>query len=126
MTTPPSIDRRGLFAAIGSYALWGVFPLYWYLLREVPSLQIISHRVIWCAVFVVGFLLLRDGAAWLRRALSGRRVLPMLAVSSLLISTNWGIYIWAVTHQRVVDSSLGYFINPLVSVLLALLDWIGP
>lgn len=117
----PAIDRRGLFAAIAAYALWGVFPLYWYLLREVPSLQIIAHRVIWCAVFVVGFLLLRDGTSWLRRALAGKRVLPMLAVSSLLISANWGIYIWAVTHERVVDASLGYFINPLVSVLLGVL-----
>jgi chloramphenicol-sensitive protein RarD len=120
-TAPAPIDRRGLLAAIASYALWGVFPLYWYLLRQVPSLQIIAHRVIWCAVFVVGFLLLRDGAPWLRRALAGKRVLPMLAVSSLLISTNWGIYIWSVTHGRVVDSSLGYFINPLVSVLLGVL-----
>lgn len=118
MSAPPRIDRGGLLAAIASYALWGVFPLYWYLLREVPSLQIIAHRVIWCAVFVVGWLMLREGASWLRRALAGRRVLPMLTASAVLISANWGIYIWAVTHGRVVDSSLGYFINPLVSVLL--------
>lgn len=121
MNRPARIDRGGLFAAIASYALWGVFPLYWYLLRDVPSVQIIAHRVIWCAVFVVGWLMLRDGASWLRRALAGRRVLPMLVASSLLISFNWGIYIWAVTHGRVVDSSLGYFINPLVSVLLGVL-----
>ena len=116
---PPRVDRGGLAAAISSYVLWGVFPLYWYLLREVPSLQTVAHRVIWCALFVVGYLLIREGGSWLRKALAGRRVLPMLAVSSLLISTNWGIYIWAVTHGRVVDASLGYFINPLVSVLLA-------
>lgn len=112
------IDRGGLLAAIASYALWGVFPLYWYLLREVPSLQIIAHRVVWCALFVVAWLLLREGARWWKRALAGRGVLPMLTASALLISFNWGIYIWAVTHGRVVDSSLGYFINPLVSVLL--------
>jgi len=118
MQPAPPLDRRGLAAAIGSYALWGVFPLYWYLLREVPSLQIIAHRVLWCALFVVAWLALSEGRGWLRRALGGRRVLPMLALSSVLIGTNWGIYIWAVTHGRVVDSSLGYFINPLVSVVL--------
>jgi chloramphenicol-sensitive protein RarD len=121
MTAPVAIDRRGLFAAIFAFALWGVFPLYWHLLKAVPSLQIIAHRVIWCGVFVVGYLLLRDGRGWLRQALSGGRVGRMLLVSSVLISTNWGIYIWAVTHDRVVDASLGYFINPLVNVLLGVL-----
>jgi chloramphenicol-sensitive protein RarD len=118
MTAPVTIDRRGLFAAIFAFALWGVFPLYWYLLKAVPALQIIAHRVIWCCVFVVGYLLLRDGTGWLRQALSGRKVGRMLLLSSVLISTNWGIYIWAVTSGRVVDASLGYFINPLVNVLL--------
>jgi len=118
---PPSLDRRGLAAAIGAYALWGVFPLYWYLLKSVPALQIIAHRVIWCAVFVAGWLLVRDGAGWLRRALAGPRILPLLLASGLLIGSNWGVYIWAVTHGRVVESSLGYFINPLVSVLLGVL-----
>lgn len=118
MITTPVLDRRGLFAAIFAFALWGVFPLYWHLLKQVPSLQIIAHRVIWCCVFVVGYLLLSEGRDWLRRALAGPRVARMLLASSVLISTNWGIYIWAVTHDRVVDASLGYFINPLVNVLL--------
>jgi chloramphenicol-sensitive protein RarD len=121
MSPPAGLDRRGLLAAIGAYALWGVFPLYWYLVREVPSLQIIAHRVIWCGVFVVGWLLLRDGSGWLRRALAGPRVGLMLTASAVLISFNWGVYIWAVTHGRVVESSLGYFINPLVSVLIGVL-----
>ena len=115
------IDRRGLAAAVFAFALWGVFPLYWYFLKAVPSLQIIAHRVIWCGVFVVGYLLIADGRGWLRQALSGARVGRMLLASSVLISFNWGLYIWAVTHDRVVESSLGYFINPLVNVLLAAL-----
>lgn len=118
MMASAPIDRRGLAAAIFAYALWGVFPLYWYLLKSVPALQIIAHRVIWCGVFVAGWLWLRDGRGWLRRALALPRVGRMLFASSLLISFNWGIYIWAVTHGRVVESSLGYFINPLVSVLI--------
>ncbi len=121
MTTTPAIDRRGLLAAIFAFTLWGVFPLYWHLLKAVPSLQIIAHRVIWCCVFVAGYLLLSDGRDWLRRALAGPKVGRMLLLSSVLISTNWGIYIWAVTHDRVVDASLGYFINPLVNVLLGVL-----
>jgi chloramphenicol-sensitive protein RarD len=109
-------DRRGLLAAIGAYVLWGVFPLYWHALRDVPSLQIVAHRMAWCAVFVAGWLLLREGVGWLR-GLRGR-TLALLALTSVLISGNWGVYIWAVTHGRVVDASLGYFINPLASVFL--------
>ena len=115
------IDRRGLAAAIAAYALWGVFPLYWYWLREVPSLQIIAHRVLWCAVFVVGYLLVRERLGWLRALRGKPKVIGLLAVSAVLISANWGIYIWAVTHGRVVEASLGYFINPLVNVLLGVL-----
>lgn len=121
MTNSQPIDRGGLLAAIGAYVLWGVFPLYWFLLKHVPSLQIIAHRVIWCAVFVIAWLLWRDGAAGFKRALATPKVLPLLIASSLLISVNWGLYIWAVTHGRVVDSSLGYFINPLVNVALGVL-----
>jgi len=121
VTPSPAIDRKGLFAAIGAYVIWGVFPIYWYWLRDVPSLQIISHRIVWCAVFVVGWLLLSDGLRWLQPLRARPRVLGLLLVTSVLISANWGIYIWAVTHGRVVDASLGYFINPLVNVLLAVL-----
>lgn len=115
-----AIDRQGLAAATVAYVLWGVFPLYWYLLRQVPALEVIAHRIIWCAVFVAGWLSLSQGRGWLRAALVpgvGR----MLLASSILISVNWGLYIWAVTHGHVVEASLGYFINPLVNVLLGVL-----
>ena len=121
MTLVPPVDRRGLLAAISAFALWGVFPLFWHLLKAVPSMQIIAHRVIWCGVFVVGYLLLTDGRSWLRQALAAPKVARLLLVSSILISINWGIYIWAVTHGRVIEASLGYFINPLVNVLLGVL-----
>lgn len=115
------LDRRGLWAALFAYALWGVFPLYWYLLKAVPALQIIAHRVLWCALFVVLVLAWRDGVGWLRLAWQQRRALRWLLLSSALISFNWGVYIWAVTHGRVVEASLGYFINPLVSVAIGVL-----
>ena len=114
----PPVDRKGLAAALAAYVLWGVFPLYWYLLRDVPSLQTVAHRIVWCAVFVVGWLWLRERGDWLRALWRKPRTLGLLACTGLLISTNWGLYIWAVTHGHVVDASLGYFINPLASVLL--------
>lgn len=118
MSNAAPLDRRGVAAAIGAYAMWGVFPLYWHLLRTLPSLQIIAHRVIWCGVFVVGYLLVSDGLGWWRRAREVPHIGWMLLASSVLISLNWGLYIWAVTHGHIVESSLGYFINPLVSILL--------
>jgi len=121
VTSAPIVDRRGLAAALFAFLLWGLFPLYWALLKRVPALEIISHRVVWCGLFVVAYLLWRDGSGWLRASLRGRRVLPTLMLSSVLISVNWGLYIWAVTHGRVVDASLGYFINPLVNVMIGVL-----
>lgn len=117
----PGFDRRGLAATIGAYAMWGLFPLYWYLLKTVPAVQTVAHRVVWCAVFVIGWLTLRQERGWLRSALATPRVLPMLVASSTLISANWGVYIWAVTHGRVLEASLGYFINPLANVLVGVL-----
>ena len=121
MNTDKPLDRRGLAAAISAYVLWGVFPLYWVMLKAVPAMQIIAHRVVWCGVFVVAYLMWIEGRGWLRRSVAKPRVATMLLLSSLLISSNWGIYIWAVTHGHVIDASLGYFINPLVSVLLGVL-----
>jgi len=117
----PAFDRRGLAAAIGAYAMWGLFPLYWYQLKTVPAVQTVAHRIVWCALFVVGWLALRGERGWLVRALALPRVLPLLIASSALISLNWGVYIWAVTHGRVLEASLGYFINPLANVLVGVL-----
>ncbi len=112
--------RRGLWTAAASFVLWGLMPLYWHALNAVPSLQIVVHRIVWSAVFVVGWLTWqrRD---WLRSALSKPRVGWMLALSGLLIAVNWGLYIWAVNAGHVVESSLGYFMNPLVNVLFGVL-----
>ena len=121
MNPAPAIDRKGLLAASGAFFMWGLFPLFWVLLKAVPALEIIAHRVVWCALFVVSYLLWRDGIGWLRVALAGPKVLLTLIASSFLISINWGLYIWAVTHGHVVEASLGYFINPLVNVLIGVL-----
>ena len=113
-----SLDRRGLWIAIGSFLLWGVMPLWWHLMKSVPSLQIVLHRIAWSAVIVGAFLFWRDGRGWLKAALGKPRLWWMLALSGVLIGFNWGLYIWAVNAGHVVESSLGYFINPLLNVLL--------
>jgi chloramphenicol-sensitive protein RarD len=119
--TPAAIDRRGLAVTAITFVIWGVVPVYWHLLKSVPALQIMAHRVVWSALLVVGWLLLRSGWGWLRTLAAQPRVLPALALSSVLIAFNWGLYIWAVNAGHVVETSLGYFINPLVNVLLGVL-----
>jgi chloramphenicol-sensitive protein RarD len=113
--------NRGLLAAAGAYFIWGLWPLYWRLLEQVPALQIMAHRIVWCAAFVLGYLFLRYRLAWLAPLAVARRVLAMLAVSGILIAINWWLYIWAVNAGHIVETSLGYFINPLVSVTLGVL-----
>jgi chloramphenicol-sensitive protein RarD len=117
MTTPPR-EHSGLWIAVASFVLWGLMPLYWHLLKAVPSLQIVAHRVVWSALLVTAWLLWKHGRGWLRAALARPRAAWMLAISGTLIGFNWSLYIWAVNAGHVVESSLGYFINPLLNVVL--------
>ena len=111
-------SRAGLWVAAASFVLWGLMPLYWHLIKEVPSLQIVVHRIVWSALLVSAWLLWKQGRGWLRATLARPRAAWMLGLSGLLIAFNWGLYIWAVNAGHVVESSLGYFINPLVNVVL--------
>lgn len=111
-------SRKGLAAAALAFVIWGLFPLYWHLLKAVPSDQIIAHRIVWSAVLLCLLLCLRDGLGWLRSILARPRTFWLLGAASVLIGANWSLYIWAVNAGHVVETSLGYFINPLLSVLL--------
>lgn len=113
--------HRGLQIAIASSVIWGVMPLYWHLLRSVPALQVTLHRILWSAVLVCTWLGLSRGRGWLRATLAQPRAAALLAISGLLIGGNWGLYIWAVNAGHVVEASLGYFINPLLNVVLGVL-----
>jgi chloramphenicol-sensitive protein RarD len=118
---PPAtkIDTGGLALGVGAYALWGVLPLYIHLLRHVPALQFLAHRVLWSVVLLVVIVaVLRRGRAILAAARG--RTLLMLMASALLIGVNWIVYIWAVQHAHVLEASLGYFINPLLNVALGM------
>ena len=113
--------QRGVAITATAFVIWGLFPLYWHLLRAVPSPQIIAHRIIWSTVLVVGWLVWTSRLGWWRQIAQRRGALKLLAASSASIGINWGVYIWAVNAGHVVESSLGYFINPLVSVLLGVI-----
>ncbi|RZI44011.1 EamA family transporter RarD [Herbaspirillum sp. HC18] len=110
--------NTGILYAASAYAIWGVFPLYFKSLQAIAPMEILLHRMVWSLVFVVIVLAARRQWGWLRDALRRPKVLAGFAVSALLLSSNWFIYIWAVNNGHVVDSSLGYFINPLFNVLL--------
>ncbi|ALN59808.1 rarD protein [Lysobacter enzymogenes] len=114
-------DRRGLWIAVASFVLWGLMPLYWHLLNSVPSLMIVAHRIVWSTLLVSAWLCWKNGRQWLREVLREPRKAGMLAVSGCLIAFNWGLYIWAVNAGHVIETSLGYFIGPLVSVMLGVL-----
>lgn len=101
-----------------AFLIWGLFPLYFHPLREVSSVQVIAHRVVWSCLFVLAWIGIRGEMRTLRTTLVTRSVVWRLAVSATLISLNWLTYVWGVTHGHVVETSLGYFIGPLVNVVL--------
>ena len=112
--------RAGLYAGLATYLFWGFAPAYFVLLAHVAAPTIIAHRVIWAALILVLFLLIRDGRALPGKLRLSARQIGGLCLSGALIGGNWLIFIWAVAHQQIIATSLGYFINPLISVLLGM------
>lgn len=110
--------RRGYLFGLGAYVLWGFFPLYIKLLRPAGPVEILAHRVVWSVAFVALLLAALRNWAFLRTVLRRRRALAGVTLAATLIGVNWGTYIYGVNTDRVVETALGYFINPLVSVLL--------
>jgi chloramphenicol-sensitive protein RarD len=113
--------RTGILSAGLAFLCWGLFPLYFHAISEVPTMQILVHRVLWSLLFLALILTARRQWAWLGELRSRPRVMASFAVSSLLLSGNWLLYIWAVNNGHVIEASLGYFINPLVNVMLGYL-----
>lgn len=111
----------GVAFALAAYVIWGLFPLYFKALEQVPSLQILAHRMVWSLLVVVLLLAVRRRWGWIRLLREQPAVVARFTLSALLLSSNWAIYIWAVNHGHVVDASLGYYINPLVNVALGAL-----
>jgi chloramphenicol-sensitive protein RarD len=119
--TAARLSPRGLAAGSAAFLIWGLFPVYLHPLSGVPAPQIIAHRVAWSCLFLMIVLVARGELGRLTGTLRQPRLLAGLATSALLVSGNWLVYVWSVTHQHIVESSLGYYINPLVNVLLGVL-----
>lgn len=119
MTTPPTLPpNRGVLYGASAYITWGIIPIFWKYLSHVGPVEIVTHRIVWTLIFAISAL-----GAWHRlpklyAALTNRKALMALMVSAVLIAINWGVFIWAVTVDRIIETSLGYYINPLVSFML--------
>jgi chloramphenicol-sensitive protein RarD len=113
--------NAGIAYGIAAYLLWGLFPLFFKALGHVPPLEILVHRVFWTLAFVLAILLVQRNWSWLRTLVRQPRVLTVFILSALIVSINWGVYILAATTDRVIDATLGYFMSPLVNVVLGAL-----
>ncbi|BAE75615.1 EamA-like transporter family protein [Sodalis glossinidius str. 'morsitans'] len=113
--------RQGVLCALGAYFIWGLAPAYFKLIAQVPANEILAHRILWSVVFML--VLLTLGRRWpqVRQSLRRGKLLLALALTSVLVGSNWLLFIWAVNHHHMLEASLGYFINPLVNVLLGML-----
>lgn len=108
----------GYLHAAAAFILWGVLPVYWKQLGALPATQLVAHRVIWSILVLLPLVWLTGGAGRIRAAFSAPGVLLRQAIAAAFVSANWLGFVWAVTHDRMIESSLGYFLNPLLSVLL--------
>lgn len=108
--------KAGLLFGVSAYALWGAFPLYWPLLKPATALEIVSHRAVWTMVFCIIILAITKSLKATRETMKRPKVAARLFLTSILISINWLVYIWATNNGHVVEASLGYYINPLVMI----------
>lgn len=121
---PPTDDARstrvGLLNGLAAYGWWGLIPFYFKAVAHVAPLEVLAHRTVWSLVLLFGLLALKRRASGLLAPLADRRTRWMLVATTVLIGTNWFVYIWAVTNNQIAQAALGYFINPLVNVLLGM------
>ena len=113
--------NSGLIAGVGAYVMWGLVPLYWPLLKPASAMEILSHRVVWSLVFLLIIVYFKKLFSDIKVALFDKRKMILLFFASIFITINWGVFIWAVNNGHVIETSLGYFINPLVSVALGVI-----
>jgi len=118
---PAANPRRGYILGLSAYIIWGIFPIYFKVLSSIPSIEIIVNRAIWSAVFGLALLMLVwKHPGWWQELCDHPRRFAILALSGSLIAANWLIYVWAVNNNHMVEASLGYFINPLINVMLGM------
>ena len=117
MSEAEARTRAGLLLGVAAYLCWGFMPLYFHLIARVPAAEIVAHRIIWSLLFLAALIAVRRGWGPARAALE-RRSLVILTATAILIAVNWLVFTWAVTHGHVLAASLGYYLNPLVNILL--------
>lgn len=110
--------KKGILYGIGAYFLWGFFPIYWKVLHDVSAFQVIGHRIVWSFIVLIIFILVTKQWQDFRSAAFNAKTIGIYAIAGVLLSINWLIYVWGVNADLIVETSLGYFINPLLSVLL--------
>lgn len=115
-----SSNSRGVLLAVIAYALWGVLPVYWKAVKAIPPQEILAHRIIWSFVFITIIMAFRKQLGFAFTIVKKPKLIGYISLCSLLITINWGVYIWAVNSGHIIDASMGYYINPLVSVLLGI------
>lgn len=120
MTDTALRTRQGVLFAIAAYTIWGVAPIYFKLLAAVPAAEILSHRIIWSFILVFGLILLTSRLERLKPILRHRPTMLKLALATVLLGGNWFLFIWAVNADRILDASLGYYINPLLNVAIGM------
>ena len=113
--------KAGLLYGIGAYGMWGLVPLFWPLLKPADAIEILAHRMVWSLALVIVVLLAMRRWAWIGELVRQPRRLGLIAVAAAVITVNWGVYIWSVNSGHVVEASLGYFINPLVTIAMGVL-----
>lgn len=116
-----SEGREGLLYGLVAYGLWGFFPVYWKQLSDVPAIQILAYRMVLSLVFIIALLLLLRRTAWIKAVARDGKTIAQYFLAALFLAINWGVYIWAVNAGFVVETSLGYFINPLINVVFGAL-----
>ncbi|MET2827630.1 EamA family transporter RarD [Mesorhizobium shangrilense] len=121
MLDADSKARRGFLLALGAYLLWGLLPFYMKAVAHLPLAEVIAHRIVWSVPIAAAVLIWAGRTADFKAALRSPRTISMAALTAALISINWGIYVWAISVDRTVETALGYYINPLVSVVVGAL-----
>lgn len=121
VVAPPTDTRQGFLLALSAYVLWGALPLYFTAVAHVPTAEVIAHRIVWSVPIALAVLWALGRTADLGRALRSPRMLGGAALTATLLSANWGVYVWAIQTGQTLEAALGYFINPLFSILLAAL-----
>lgn len=115
------MKNKGIWFAAGAYIIWGLFPIYWKQLSSVPAVQLLGHRIVWSFLFLIAAVFFTKQFNTFRVEAASKRVLGVYSIAALLIGVNWLTYVWAVNAGYIVETSLGYYINPLLSVLLGVI-----